>query len=171
MYYVNCFFVYSVFGFLFESMISIFRKTGFSSGILYGPWTPIYGIGVDLILVISKYFFSHLYLAKWREISIVLLILIVVLTLIEWVGGILIEKFFHVVFWNYENFDYHIGKYIALEVSFFWGFLSLILIYVIHPFFNSFIIRIPFVISCILIVLMFCDYIFTFLKYKSMSNN
>jgi uncharacterized membrane protein len=99
------------------------------------------------------------------------LILIVVLTLIEWVGGILIEKFFHVVFWNYENFDYHIGKYIALEVSFFWGFLSLILIYVIHPFFNSFIIRIPFVISCILIVLMFCDYIFTFLKYKSMSNN
>ena len=132
MYYVNCFFVYSVFGFLFESVIGIFRKTGFSSGILYGPWTPIYGIGVDLILVISKYFFSHLYLVKWREILIVLLILIIVLTIIEWIGGVLIEKIFHVVFWNYENFDYHIGKYIALEVSLFWGLLSLIMIYVIH---------------------------------------
>ena len=123
MYYINCLFDYSIFGFIFESVVGIFRKTGFSSGILYGPWTPIYGIGVNIILLLSHYFFQNLYFVWWREVCIVFFAVMVSLTLIEWFGGILIEKVFHVVFWNYEEFEYHIGKYIALEVSFLWRYI------------------------------------------------
>ncbi len=166
MYYINCFFVYSIFGFLFESVVSFFRKKGFSSGILFGPWTPIYGIGVNLILILSNYFFQKLYLAKWREIIIVFFVVMITLTFLEWLGGILIEKLFHVTFWNYEEFPHHIGKYIALEVSLFWGFLSLILIYIIHPIFYPLILVIPNFIIYLLIVLMAVDYFLTFMNYK-----
>ena len=166
MYYINCFFVYSIFGFLFESVVGIFRKTGFSSGILYGPWTPIYGIGVNIILLLSHYFFQNLHFVWWREVCIVFFSVMVSLTLIEWLGGILIEKVFHVVFWNYEEFEHHIGKYIALEVSFLWGVLSLILIYVVHPLIQTYILKIPNSITYALILFMIIDYLFTFIKYK-----
>ena len=94
----------------------------------------------------------------------------IILTLIEWLGGVLIEAVFHVTFWNYKEFNYHIGKYICLEVTLVWGILSLILIYLIHPFINGFILLIPNIIICILIVLMIIDYIFTFVKYKKRKN-
>ena len=166
MYYINVFFVYSVFGFLFEGIISFFRKKKFSSGILYGPWTPIYGIGANIIIFSSNFIFKNLYFVKWREVCIVFFFVMFLLTFIEWLGGIIIEKFFHVVFWNYEDFSFHIGKYIALEISLLWGFLSLIFIYVIHPFFNQYIKMIPSYITYVLIFLIFLDYIFTFIKYK-----
>ena len=165
MYYITCFFIYSFLGYLFESFVSLFRSKKFSSGILYGPWTPIYGIGVDFILVISNLIFRNLHIAKWRELMFVFFTVIFVLTFIEWLGGVIIEKFFHVVFWNYEDFSHHIGKYIALEVSLFWGILSFILIYIIHPFIYSFIIKIPNAIVYFLILFMFFDYYLTIKKY------
>ena len=170
MYYIKCFFIYSIFGFLFETFLSFIRKTKFSSGILYGPWTPIYGIGVNIILLLSKVIFKNLYWAKWREALVVFFLVMIILTLIEWLGGVLIEAVFHVTFWNYKEFNYHIGKYICLEVTLVWGILSLILIYLIHPFINGFILLIPNIIICILIVLMIIDYIFTFVKYKKRKN-
>ena len=97
---------------------------------------------------------------------VVFLVVMFSLTLIEWFGGVLIEKFFHVVFWNYEEFPYHIGKYIALEVSLLWGVLSLVLIYVVHPLIESVILKIPHIVTYGLIILMLIDYIFTFIKYK-----
>lgn len=171
MYYINCFFIYSIFGFCFESILSFFRRKGFSSGILYGPWTPIYGIGADIILLMSHYLFQVLHLAKWREIVIIFFVVMIVLTFIEWLGGILIEKFFHIVFWNYEEFQYHMGKYIAVEVSLLWGILSLFLIYGIHPLIHSFIVIIPRFITYSLIVLMVVDYVFTIRKYKKIKKD
>ena len=55
MYYVNIFFVFSLVGFLFENFINIFFNDNFNSGILYGPWTFIYGIGVLLVVVLNKF--------------------------------------------------------------------------------------------------------------------
>ena len=170
MYYVKCFFVYSIFGFFFESFLSFIRKTRFSSGVLYGFWTPIYGIGADIILLLSKFIFKNLYWAKWRESIVVFFFVMIILTLMEWLGGVLIEKVFHVIFWNYKEFRYHVGKYICLEVTLVWGILSLILIYLIHPFINKFILLIPNIISYVLIILIIIDYVFTFIKYKKRKN-
>ena len=49
MYYLNYFFIFSILGHLLE-LILIGK-----SGILYGLWTPIYGIGVILILMLNKF--------------------------------------------------------------------------------------------------------------------
>ena len=48
MYYINYFFVMSIFGHLMETIL--FPKM--SSGILFSYWTPIYGIGSLIILFI-----------------------------------------------------------------------------------------------------------------------
>lgn len=166
MYYINCFFVYSFLGFLFETLVGKVTETNFNSGILYGPITPIYGIGVVLIMVISKYFFLNLHMPRWIETVIVFLILLVILTLIEWIGGILIEKIFDIVFWDYSHLKWNIGKYISLEISLIWGILSLILIYIIKPFLDPMILKIPIVLTYILIFLFFIDIGFTYMKRR-----
>ena len=51
MYYINYFFILSIFGHILESFV--YKNK--SSGILFGWWTPIYGIGTLIILLIHKY--------------------------------------------------------------------------------------------------------------------
>ncbi len=166
MYYLNCFFVYSFLGFLFETGVAKVTGNNFNSGILYGPFTPIYGIGVFLILIISKYFFLNLHMPRWVETIIVFFILFLVLTFIEWLGGILIEKIFGVVFWDYSHLKWNIGKYISLEISLVWGILSIILIYIIHPFLEKFILKIPSAISYLLLCVFLIDLTFTYFHQK-----
>lgn len=166
MYYINCFFVYSIFGYFFETFLSKIKNIDFSSGILFLPWTPIYGFGSIIILLISNFVFNYFYISKWKEVLIVFFIVIIILTLIELLGGFLIEKIFNIVFWDYKDYQYHIGKYIAVEVSFIWGFMSILFIYFIHPLFYNLIIIIPFFITYFLIILFFIDCFLTFYKYK-----
>ncbi len=166
MYYINCFFVYSCLGFLFESLVAILTHQDFNSGILYGPITPIYGIGVIFIFIISHYFFMNLHLPRWRETVIVFFILIVVLTLLEWIGGILIEKLFGIVFWDYSHLPFHVGNYISLEISFLWGILSILLIYVIKPIIEPIVGNIPPILTFLFIILFIIDVFCTILHLK-----
>ena len=50
MYYINIFFIYSFIGFLFESVVTSFNNSTFNSGVLYGPWTFIYGIAIFILI-------------------------------------------------------------------------------------------------------------------------
>lgn len=157
MYYINCFFVYSIIGFIFENIVGIVTNTSFDSGILYGPITPIYGLGVILILIISKYLFLHLHMPRWIETIISFFVLIIVLTLLEFTGGILIEKIFNVIFWDYSDFKFNIGKYISLEISILWGILSIFIIYVIHPILDGFIKKLPRFITILATIMLITD--------------
>lgn len=92
MYLVNCFFIYSIFSFLLEGIFNLIVLKHFTSGILYGPWTPIYGVGAIITIVISKKIFQKLHKSQFIETLITFLILSVTLTLTEFLGGFLIEK-------------------------------------------------------------------------------
>ncbi len=166
MYYVNSFFVYSILGYFFETIVSKITGNRFESGIMYGPITPIYGIGVVIILIVSKYLFINLHMPRWFETLVVFFSLIIILTLMEFIGGILIEKLFGIVFWDYSHLKWNIGKYISLEISLVWGFLSIFLIYVIKPLLDKFVVKIPTFITYSLIIIFIVDMIFTFIKYK-----
>lgn len=161
MYYLNTFLIYSILGFLLETIRSFFVNSKFTSGILYGPWTPIYGLGIVLVILISNYLFSHLHLSRWLETFITFIIITLVLTLLEWLGGVLIEKIFHVVFWDYSKEAFSIGKYISLSKSLIWGVGSIIFIYVLKPLLEGLIKHIPIPVTVILTLLMISDLILT----------
>ena len=166
MYYLNCFLIYSFLGFWFEFGVSKIMNHKFNSGILFGPITPIYGIGVVIILLMAKHIFDNLHLPKLIEVIIFFFSIIIVLTILEWLGGILIEKIFDKVFWNYSSFKFNIGKYVALEISLLWGAMSLMFIYIIKPIMDKYILRIPSNITIILLLCFFVDIMATFIIKK-----
>lgn len=164
MYYLNTFLLYSILGFLLETVRSFLVNSKFTSGILYGPWTPIYGIGIVIVILISNYLFVHLHLSRWAETFITFVIITLILTLLEWIGGILIEKIFHTVFWDYSKEAFSIGKYISLSKSLMWGVGSILFIYVLKPLLEGVIKHIPIPVTIILTLLMLSDFILTFVN-------
>lgn len=163
MYYANTFFIYSILGYLLETISAFIFKYNFKSGILYGPWTPIYGIGAICILIISKYLFLNLHLPRIYETIIAFFIITIILTIIEWIGGISIEKIFNITFWDYSNHKYHLGKYISLKMSIIWGLGSILLIYVLNPIIEKITNKVPILITIVLSIMFIIDTILTFM--------
>lgn len=167
MYYLNCFFIYSILGHLIETIITILTNANFKSGILTGWWTPIYGIGAVIILFISNYFFKNLHMNRILETIIVFFVVSIILSFIELVGGVLIEEFFGFSFWDYTDKKYNIGKYISLDMTLIWGISSIVFIYLIHPLLKSLILKVPKFITIILLCLFIFDCTKTFITKKN----
>ena len=163
MYYVNIFFIFSFIGFLFENLLNIFTNDTFNSGILYGPWTFIYGIGVLLMVIVYK-FLQQFHLKKWKEVVLFYIIITVVMTLVEFSGGMLIETIFFLSYWDYTNMRFNYGKYICLEVSLAWGLLATFITYLVLPFINKIEKKIPWFVSVGLIILFILDIVFTIIN-------
>ena len=166
MYYFNCFIIYSIFGYFLETIIAIVTKSGFKSGIIYGPWTPIYGIGVVVILLLSHYFFMNLHMPRWIETIIVFFIVSIFLSCLELIGGLLIENMFNTTFWDYSSHKFNIGKYISLEMTLIWGIATVLFIYIINPLLEKLIYKIPLFITIIFGIFMIIDFILTLINHK-----
>ena len=160
-YYLNYFFIFSIFGHFLETIIFKIFNWDLESGFLYGYWTPVYGIGVILILLISKNIFEKVKLNKFVEVIIFLIVIAAVLTFIEYIGGNLLEILFKKEFWNYSDHKYHFGKYIALDISAIWMLCSLIFLYLIKPWMDKLVVKIPKFITIIFIILFIIDLTFT----------
>lgn len=162
MYYINYFFIFSIIGHFIET----FFVANFTSGILYGWWTPVYGFGVILILLISKYI-NRLNL-KGKiifKILITYLISMIILSLIELLGGYLIKIIFNQELWNYEKHRFNIGPYISLEMTNTWGIASILVIYVLKPILDKIVLKIPKLITYSLIILFITDIILTIILH------
>ena len=155
MYYVNNFFIYSILGHIVETFF--YTLGSGESGILYGWWTPIYGFGCVFILLMYDYLISEKHFAKWVENILIFLTGAIFLTLLEYIGGNLIEYFFHTVFWNYEDLPLNIGKYISIEMALVWGISSFVLIRFLRPITNYLEEKIPKWLTWIFIVLFIID--------------
>lgn len=162
MYYLKVFFLYSICGFIFESTFVKMLNSSFKSGILFGPWTPVYGIGVIVIILLYKWIKKYI---KNDCLKGMLLFLFsaIILSLLELLGGVLIELIFNKVFWSYENMRYNLGHYISLEIACIWGIMAIVLIYLVKPLFDKVIKRIPNWLIYILIILFVSDIGLTFI--------
>ena len=124
---------------------------------LYGPWIPIYGIGSCVIIFIMRLVFNRIKAKRFIKIILFFIISTLTLTLLEYTGGVLMEYFTGKVMWDYSNLKFHIGKYIALEISLVWGILSLVLIYLIKPKIDKLIIKIPKIITYFMFLIIIFD--------------
>ena len=142
MYYINSFLLYSLLGFITES--TIFKNSTLkASGVLNGPLTLVYGVGGITLILTNKYIIDKIKLNKPLKIIISFLIYTIVLTIVELTCGYLCNLIFGIDMWNYTDKKYHIGKYICLEYIGVWGTYGLIITYILKPFLDKIIKKIP----------------------------
>lgn len=159
LYYLNIFFIFSILGHILENFIYVHVD----SGILYGFWTPIYGIGVLLILLIN-HILKKFNIKKYLHPILLFIFSAIILSTLEYIGGTLIETLFGRIFWDYSSDKFHIGRYTSLKMCLLWGFGSILTIYILMPFFHKIIKKIPKFITYILVFLFIIDLIITFIN-------
>lgn len=121
------FIIYSFLGWIMESIFrSIIEKKVINTGFLIGPICPIYGFGACIMF---------LFLGNLKNNTILLfLISFTVLTLWEYIVGVLLEKIFNTKYWDYSDHKFNFQGRICLTNSIYWGILGILFIKFIHPF-------------------------------------
>ena len=127
-----------------------------------GYWTPVYGFGTIIILIIHKILDKYISNKKtFVKIIILFFTCLITLSLIEALGGYLIKWIFNKSMWDYSNHSFNIGKYASIEMGLVWGISSIILIYILKPFLDKFINKIPKIFTIILIIIFLLDSFYT----------
>ena len=134
MYYIKIFLLYSLLGFVMESTLYKIKLINKHSGIFYGPITAVYGVGIISIELINKYFFQKIKYNIIIKILIEFIILTIILSLIEFLGGNILNYLFNIDMWDYSKIELHFGKYICLQNSLIWGLLGILYLHIIKPF-------------------------------------
>lgn len=120
------FFIYSFLGWLMESILNTLKqKTFINRGFLFGPYCPIYGIGMCIIYFICSSLVNAPFLVFISGLFFA--------TLLEYLTGFFMEKLFHAKWWDYSHSPYNLQGYICLHISVGWGLLSAIFVSYIHP--------------------------------------
>lgn len=157
MYYLKVLYFFSFLGFVMESNVYKLSNSNRHSGIFKGPITMVYGFGVLALVLLDKYLFSTLTSFKF---IIVFIICMLVLTLIEYLGGNILNITLGIDMWDYSNKPYHYGKYICLDLAITWGLMGAIYICFLKDFFNNFINLIPNNLIWIVVILNIIDTLF-----------
>ena len=161
--------IYSFGGWLLENTYN-WWKTGIflKDNFLKLPMKPMYGIA-PILLVYSLNFIPY-----W---PVKILLCFFIPTFVEYISGLLLEKFTGRKWWNYFDEPFNFSGHICLKFSFYWGLLCFGILTFIHPivahlytlipsFFNS--------ILLLLFVLISLDILFTlvstFSRYRIVSN-
>lgn len=124
------FVIYSFAGWLIESIYkSIAERKLINTGFLKGPFCPIYGIGAIIM---------HVFLSRFKD-NVLLLFLagFIILSIWEYIVGLLLEKIFNTKYWDYSNHKFNIHGRVCLTNSIYWGILGVIFIKYIDPFVES----------------------------------
>lgn len=157
MYYINCLYFYSFLGFALESEVYKLNNSNLHSGIFYGPITEVYGFGIIALILLKKYFIDKLKCNKYLKIIITFISSLIVLTLIELIGGNILHLIFNINMWNYTKKAFNIGKYICLELSIIWGLFGIIFIYYLKDNLDKIIKLIPKKLTYILLIINIID--------------
>lgn len=134
MYYMKNFLLYSLFGFIMESTLFKIVDSSKHSGIFYGPMTAVYGVGIIAILLLNKYLFKKIRSNKVIKLIVEFIILTIVLSLIEYIGGNVLNILFDIDMWDYSKDAMNFGKYVCLRNSIIWGILGVAYIHIIKKF-------------------------------------
>lgn len=123
---LSSFFFYGFAGWCAEVAFAAVRQRKFvNRGFLNGPICPIYGIGVSLIITLLD--------GCKDQMIILYLVSTVLVTLLEWVTGVLLEKMFHHRWWDYSEMPLNIGGYVCPLFSAVWGIACVIVVRFLHP--------------------------------------
>lgn len=114
-------------------------------GFLNGPYCPIYGCGVVVVVAV---------LTPLKDNLLILFIGSFFLTsVLEFVTGFILEKVFHNKWWDYSDKPFNIKGYVCLKFSIYWGLACTFIMDAIHPMIYKAITLIPYILGVALLVI------------------
>lgn len=158
--------IYAFLGWIMEVINAYIKHKKFiNRGFMIGPYCPIYGTGVLLIIFLLK---------NYTDNFLVLFILAMVICMsVEYLTSLLMETLFNARWWDYSNEKYNINGRVCLETAIPFGLGGLIIMYVVNPFFTNILDKCHenfiIILSIILMTFFFTDLIISFLivlKYR-----
>lgn len=130
------FYLYCFIGWIWESCyVSLKKHEWVNRGFLKGPLLPIYGSGAIVVLIST--------LTAENNLILVFLIGMISATILEYITGVVMEKLFHVRYWDYTKEPFNINGHICLISSLAWGVFSVLLVRFVNPNIERLVIIIP----------------------------
>lgn len=130
------FIIYSMIGWLSEVVYCLLHGDGFiNRGFLHGPYCPVYGFGVILTVVLLAPFMANPFL--------VFLLTIILVSIVEYITSLLLEKAFNTRLWDYSNYRFNLNGRVCLHHSLLFGLGGLTVLYIFHPFISGLIGSLP----------------------------
>lgn len=158
--YIKYFLIFSLLGFIMESVVYKVSGSTSHSGVLLGPYTLVYGFGGLLVVIINNYF-EKIEMNSILKIILLFICFTIICTLIEYIIGNLIHYIFNIDKWDYSNHKYHFGKYICLDLALTWGILALVIIKILKPFIDKVMQLIPNNTTLIISIIVIIDLLYT----------
>lgn len=155
------FIIYSFLGWVIESVYktNLSRKL-VNSGFLYGPFCPIYGFGALIMLLFLNQYSNN--------ITLLFIIAFFILSVWEYIVGVILEKAFKTKYWDYSEKKFNIKGRVCLMNSFYWGMLGVIFIKCVHPQIENVINELPKELltyaNTLIFAIIIVDYIFSVIK-------
>lgn len=128
--YFLAFMLYSFLGWCMEVILGLIENKKFvNRGFLIGPYCPIYGYGMLLIVFLLK---------NYTDSPLVLFILAMVICMVlEYLTSYFMELIFKARWWDYSNKKFNINGRICLETAIPFGVGGSVIMYLVHPFVMS----------------------------------
>lgn len=158
---ISYFIIYSFLGWILESVFkTIIARKPVNSGFLYGPFCPIYGFGALIMLIFLESFSNN--------VILLFIISFFILSIWEYIVGVLLEKIFKTRYWDYSNHKFNIKGRVCLLNSCYWGILGVIFTLFIHPPIQNLINGVPndllMYVDIIIFSIILIDYVFSIIK-------
>lgn len=146
-YLILYFFTYGFLGWCAEVAYAAVKERRFvNRGFLNGPICPIYGVGVSAVLLLLEPFENNLVLLYVASV--------IVVTLIEGITGVALDKIFHHKWWDYSNQPLNIGGYVCMIFSLIWGVACVFIVKVFQPLIYKVMQLLPHTLGVVLIVVL-----------------
>ena len=113
-------------GYVIETAIVIFKGNyEIKKGLIYGPFIPVYGIG----MVIYHLILSNLKICKYSKVKQIVIVFILTMVLggtIEYLCSFIQEKCFGFISWDYSYLKFNLDGRTSLKHSLYWGILGIV---------------------------------------------
>ena len=121
------FIIYSVLGYIIETLFGIITKGTWESrqSFLYGPFCGIYGLGAVIMILALQHFNKNNNRLFWGGFIVGSIVEYVV----SWIGEVVLN----VKWWDYSNMPLNLNGRICVFFSIFWGLLGIYLMSYINP--------------------------------------
>lgn len=143
---VLIFFIYAFLGWCVEvAFVAVTLGKVVNRGFLNGPVCPIYGCGMIGVLIVL--------LPVKQNVFLLFLGGMLICSIVELLGGWILDKIFHMRWWDYSDRPFNIGGYVCLPFSIMWGLAVVFAVRFVHTPIMAVVRKIPLVVQIIFIII------------------